>query len=125
MLRLLMLLSFVAALAVGCSATKSPNPTDEPLSGEAVTPVPGGEEVPPPEDVVSGVATVRYLDLEGGFYGLIADADSARYNPSDLGADYRQDGLRVRFRGQLQEGTMTTQQWGRPIEIIDITTLEE
>ena len=126
MLRLLMLLSFAAALAtIGCSAIKSPNPTDEPLSGEAVTPVPDEEESPSPEDVVSGVATVRYLDLEGGFYGLVADADSARYNPSNLESEYQQDGLRVRFRAQLQEGMMTTQQWGRPIEILDVTTLEE
>ena len=125
MLRLLMLLSLVAALSVGCSATKSPNPTDEPLSGEAVTPVPGDEETPPPEDVVSGVATVRYLDLEGGFYGLVADADSARYIPSNLEGDYQQDGLRVRFRAQLQEGMMTTQQWGRPVELLDIMELEE
>lgn len=75
----------------------------------------------PPEDIISAVGTVRYIDLEGGFYGIIAD-DSTRYNPDSLGASLREDGLRVRFRAERRE-EMTVQMWGVPVTIIDIARL--
>ncbi|PSQ92972.1 MAG: hypothetical protein BRD52_03145 [Bacteroidetes bacterium SW_4_67_19] len=81
-------------------------------------------DLPPPEDIVSGLGTVRYVELEGGFYGIVAD-DSTRYLPQDLGTDYREDGLRVRFRAAVQDSAMTMEMWGTPVEMLDILRVED
>jgi uncharacterized protein YceK len=104
MLRLLSLLLMIL-LMVGCRSTQD------------------ADDVPNPEDVISDTGTVRYVDLEGGFYGLIAD-DSTHYLPDSLDDSFRQDGLRVRFRAQIREDVMTMQMWGRPVRILDIARLE-
>ena len=103
MLRLLSLL-LIGLLMIGCRSTQDP------------------DDAPDPEDIISDTGTVRYIDLEGGFYGLIAD-DSTHYLPDSLDASFRQDGLRVRFRAQIREDVMTMQMWGRPVRILDIARL--
>ncbi|HOI13060.1 MAG TPA: DUF333 domain-containing protein [Methanoculleus sp.] len=79
----------------------------------------GGEDEP--AERILGNGTVTYVDLEGGFYGIVAD-DGERYLPVDLPAEYRQDGLRVAFVVDIMEDTATIQQWGTPVEIIEIET---
>ena len=66
--------------------------------------------------------TIQYIDLEGGFYGLLAD-DGEKYLPLNLDAAYEEDGLRVRFAMEKAEGVMTIQQWGTPIRITAIERL--
>ncbi|MDK2889932.1 MAG: hypothetical protein PWR21_564 [Methanoculleus sp.] len=70
-------------------------------------------------DRISGNGTIAFVDLEGGFYGIVAD-DGERYLPADLPAEYRQDDLRVRFVVDVLEDTATIQQWGTPVEIVEI-----
>ncbi len=82
------------------------------------------EDAPPPEDIVSGAGTVRYVDLEGGFYGIVAD-DGVRYLPDSLDEAFREDGVRVRFRLQLREDAVTAQMWGTPVTVVDIMRMEE
>ncbi|WP_292522099.1 DUF333 domain-containing protein [Methanoculleus sp.] len=77
----------------------------------------GGEEEP--TDRIAGNGTVTYVDLEGGFYGIVAD-DGERYLPADLPAEYREDGLRVTFTADIASETVTIQQWGTPVEIVNI-----
>ncbi|MCK8518559.1 putative hemolysin [Methanoculleus sp. 7T] len=77
----------------------------------------GGEDGP--IDRVSGNGTVTYVDLEGGFYGIAAD-DGKRYLPTDLPAEYRQDGLRVTFSADIARETANIQQWGTPVDIVAI-----
>lgn len=74
------------------------------------------------ESVIEAAGTVRYVDLEGGFYGIVAD-DSTRYDPSGLPEEFQEDGLRVRFRAEPQEDVMTTRMWGRVIHLLDIERL--
>ncbi|GIV57848.1 MAG: hypothetical protein D6746_05785 [Bacteroidetes bacterium] len=62
--------------------------------------------------------TIHYVDLEGGFYGLVAD-DGTRYLPLNLDASFRKDGLRVRFEA-VPEDVLTLQQWGRPVRLTAI-----
>ncbi len=73
--------------------------------------------------VVEGTGTVVFVDLEGGFYGIVAD-DGARYNPLNLPAEFQQDGLRVRFRVRIREDAATIQMWGTPVDILQIEPLE-
>jgi len=68
---------------------------------------------------VAKTGTVTYVDLEGGFYGIVAD-DGERYLPLDLDETCRVDGMRLIFVGEIARDTATIQQWGTPIEIIDV-----
>ncbi|WP_083608763.1 DUF333 domain-containing protein [Methanoculleus chikugoensis] len=77
----------------------------------------GGEETA--ADRVSGNGTIAFVDLEGGFYGIVAD-DGERYLPADLPQEFRADGLRVRFVVDLVDETATIQQWGTPVEVVEI-----
>lgn len=46
-------------------------------------------------DVVRGTGTVEWFSLEGGFFAIRGDDDRA-YEPINLPAELREDGLRVR-----------------------------
>ncbi len=74
--------------------------------------------------VVTGTGTVVFIDLEGGFYGIVAD-DGERYLPLDLPADYEKDGLRVRFSADVVNDTATIQQWGTPVKIVEIERTDD
>ncbi|ABN58384.1 MULTISPECIES: putative hemolysin [Methanoculleus] len=77
----------------------------------------GGEDEP--AERISGNGTITFVDLEGGFYGIVAD-DGERYLPADLPTECRQDGLRVAFAVNIMNETATIQQWGTPVEIVEI-----
>ncbi len=70
-------------------------------------------------------ATVTYIDLEGGFYGLVTD-DGRNYLPGNLPAEYRQDGLSVQFSADVQDDAAGIQMWGGtpPVEIRSIEVIE-
>ena len=73
-----------------------------------------------PESIVSGIGTVRFNPLEGGFFQIEAD-DLRIYTPTEkLPAEYEQDGLRVRFVGRLRPGSMTIYMSGEAIELVQI-----
>ena len=114
------LLFGVLALLVFCTtAACSSNPPPD-----TVTPTPSETpEVETGPDVVSGVGTIRYFDFEGGFYGLVAD-DGTRYDALNLDEAFHQDSLRVRFRARLRTGIMTIRQWGKPVDILEMTRLD-
>lgn len=78
----------------------------------------GGTENP---DAVSGTGTVVYNDLEGGFYGIVAD-DGTRYLPLNLPDAFKQDKLPVTFTGIMQTDVVTIQQWGTPLELSEISS---
>ncbi|MFB2641039.1 hypothetical protein ACE02D_01890 [Shewanella bicestrii] len=66
--------------------------------------------------------TVRYMNLEGGFWGIIAD-NGQKILPKNLPQDYRKDGLRLSFTAQEITGMMTIQQWGTLSSLSDITVI--
>lgn len=80
-----------------------------------------GRAGPGDPNLITGTGTVRYQDLEGGFYGIVAD-DSSKYDPGTLPAQVQQDGLRVRFTAS-RVGGMTTRMWGTRVEVRDIEPL--
>jgi hypothetical protein len=68
---------------------------------------------------VQGTGTVRYFEMEGGFYGIDADS-GGHYRPVNLPKDYAKDGLRIRFCAQRLEGIMSIHMWGIPVEIVEM-----
>lgn len=73
-------------------------------------------------DPVSANGTVTYVDLEGGFYGIVADGGD-RFLPVNLPGHLAADGLRVRFTGTIETDIVTIQQWGTPLQIRAIEAL--
>ena len=63
--------------------------------------------------------TIKYINLEGGFYGIVAD-NGQKLDPLNLKDEFKKDGLRVKFVYSLKKGTVNVHQWGKIIEILSI-----
>ncbi len=61
---------------------------------------------------------VQFLNLEGGFYGIITDSGN-KILPMNLAKEFAQNGAVVRIKGKVKN-VMTIQQWGTPFTITDI-----
>ncbi len=70
------------------------------------------------------IATVNYIPLEGGFYGLITK-DNQKLLASNLDKKYLSEGTVLRFRIQSVESVMTIQQWGKVVKISDVTLIKK
>jgi len=70
------------------------------------------------DHIISEQGQVRYVDLEGGFYGIVSG--SGRYQPINLPAQFKVHKKDVTFKARLRPDVMTIHMWGKPIEIIDI-----
>lgn len=75
-------------------------------------------------DTMEGTGTVRFIDLEGGFYGIESD-DGEKLDPVNLRSEFEQDGLRVSYEVRLVKEVMTIHQWGTPVEILEMEALSE
>ncbi|MBT8448651.1 MAG: hypothetical protein KJO69_03125 [Gammaproteobacteria bacterium] len=69
-------------------------------------------------------ATVKYIAIEGGFYGL-ETADGQQFLPRNLDKNYQTDGTVIRFKVQPVEGVMTTQQWGTLVRLSDVELVKK
>lgn len=78
--------------------------------------------MPTKGDAVMLQGTVRYLHLEGGFWGIVAD-NGQHILPKNLPQEYRKDGIRLSFTAQEITGMMTIQQWGKLSNLSDITVI--
>jgi heat shock protein HslJ len=63
--------------------------------------------------------TVRYVDIEGGFHGIVGN-DGTQYQPVNLGSEWKKDGLQVSVTARPGEDGMSIYMWGQQIEIITI-----
>lgn len=73
-------------------------------------------------EIVKGTGTIEYLDLEGGFYGIIAD-DGEHYDPINLPVQFQHDGMRVRFKAEIINNQTSTHMWGTIVEVVWIVEL--
>ncbi len=71
---------------------------------------------------IAAKGTIRHLDLEGGFWGIVAD-DSTKYDPVELPGVLEREGLRVKFTAR-EAGGMSTRMWGKRIDITSIEILK-
>ncbi len=74
------------------------------------------------DKTITFTGTVTWVELEGGFFGLIAD-DGTRYEPRNLPEEYQENGIKVRVRARLCEECASIHMWGTIIDILSITTL--
>ncbi|KMQ50750.1 hypothetical protein CHISP_2273 [Chitinispirillum alkaliphilum] len=66
---------------------------------------------------IKGVVT--YIELEGGFYGIITP-DGEKYRPLNLPEEFKKDGLEVEFRGEIQDDAIGIHMWGKAIVLEEI-----
>jgi len=95
--------------AGGCSGMQRDRQADASADAEGQPPVVGRQ--------ITG--TVKHMDLEGGFYGIVTD-DGRKLDPVDLPDVFKQDGLRIKARVQALEGRVSVHMWGTLVTIIDI-----
>ncbi|QXO94437.1 cache domain-containing protein [Methanospirillum purgamenti] len=69
---------------------------------------------------ISFTGEIVYMDLEGGFYGIIS-SEGTNYLPLDLSDEFRKDGLKVDVSGTIDQDVMTIQMWGQPFRINSIS----
>jgi hypothetical protein len=69
-----------------------------------------------------GTGTVVFLPFEGGFYGIKGD-DGKSYDPLNLPAEFRKEGLRVRFEAKEMKDQASFHMWGVIVQIDHIQTL--
>ena len=72
-------------------------------------------------ETVSASGMISYINIEGGFYGIITDAGD-NFLPENLTSDFRKDRLRVLFEGIITDRP-TTVQWGRTITLTKIDSI--
>lgn len=75
------------------------------------------------QDIISETGTVKYIDLEGGFFGIIGDSGK-NYDPINLSEEFQKNNLRVGFDAKIREDMVSTHMWGTLIEIVRIEKLE-
>ena len=73
--------------------------------------------------VTSGTGTIKYIDLDGGFYGIVSD-DGEEYESINLVRTFQEDGLRVRFEATILKDTNSIHMWGTPIKFTYIEKLK-
>jgi hypothetical protein len=68
--------------------------------------------------------TVKYLQLEGGFFAIYAD-DGKKYTPTNLPKAYRIAGLVVEVEGQILTDMMSFQQHGDMLKVLDVKLIDD
>jgi len=68
---------------------------------------------------IQGTGTVEYIDIEGGFYGIIS-SNGKKYKPNNLPDEYKQDGLEVSFILEKAEDQNSIYMWGTIVNIIEL-----
>jgi hypothetical protein len=70
-----------------------------------------------PKKTIVGKGTIHYVSLEGGFY-VIKSEEGKYYDPINLAADLKQDGLLVQFELKEIRGQASIHMHGTIVEII-------
>lgn len=74
------------------------------------------------ENLISTKGTIKFLNIEGGFYGIIGE-DGTRYKPCKLIQEFQKDGLRVYFEAKKIRALVSIHMWGINVKIISIKKL--
>lgn len=118
-----MLIALLSASFSGCIQTNQESSNDTTEQSKSYQQADQMKRVEMKAAVKWQQATVKYFNIEGGFYGLITE-QGQKYLPMNLAKEFQQDGALVNIKGQLKKGMMTTQQWGTPYEISEIKLIK-
>ena len=69
-------------------------------------------------NIGTGKGEIQYINLEGGFYGIISG--DRHYDPINLPLDFEEDGLQVEFKLKILENATSSHMWGTIVEILEI-----
>ena len=75
--------------------------------------------VPMPPIFWSGTGEVKYIDLEGGFYGIVSN-DGGHFDPINLPSEFMNDGLQINFEVKILQDQVSFHMWGTLVEILEI-----
>jgi len=75
----------------------------------------------PAEETKMETGVVKFINLEGGFYGIVGDTGQ-KYDPSNLPDKFKKDGMKVRFTAKEKKGAVSFRMWGK---IVELTKIEE
>lgn len=78
--------------------------------------------VSPQKGITMHQGTVRFINLEGGFWGIITDSGKSIL-PQGLAEEFKKDGLRLSFKAEAITDMMTIQQWGTFARVSDIEVI--
>ena len=74
------------------------------------------------EEIITIFGRVVYVDLEGGFYGIISNLDE-QYDPINLPVEFQQNGLPVYVVAKIRDDLGSIHMWGIIIEILEINDI--
>jgi len=74
--------------------------------------------------ILSYKGTIKYFQMEGGFYGIITDKGE-KFLPMNLDKKYLTPGTVIQFSGNQVKGMMTIQQWGIPFKIKSVKLIRQ
>ncbi|MDT0604919.1 hypothetical protein [Thalassotalea castellviae] len=130
MMKITASLALLAFTLMGCNQAAEKQSTEKSL--ENTTTVVTDKNAVTHDKKVSGVkddamkwqqAKIKYLNFEGGFYGLITHSGD-KLLPLNLDNAFKQDGAVVSIQGEKVENMMTIQQWGKPYKITNIKLIK-
>lgn len=73
--------------------------------------------------VISKTGTMRHIDLNGWFYGIVSD-DGKEYEITNLDTAFQEDDLRVRFDAKVLENAESIHMWGTVVELTNIEKIK-
>lgn len=69
--------------------------------------------------VKTSIGTVKYISLEGGFYGIVTD-DDKHLDPLNLPKEFQTDGKRISFTYVEKKNMASFHMWGTIVEILEV-----
>jgi hypothetical protein len=105
----------------------SPDPAaSKTISTPAITEnntMPSTETTPANDGIIRATGLVQFQDLEGGFWGIVAD-DGRKFDALNLEPSFQKEGLPVRFEAKLETDRMSTRMWGTMITLTHIEVVK-
>ncbi|MFT5521940.1 MAG: hypothetical protein ACI9IA_002546 [Enterobacterales bacterium] len=108
---------FISLMIINLAACSNMEPEAQ-LSKEEIT-IDEAAMEDKPLKLMTLTATVTYIDLEGGFYGLITDKGK-KLLPINLEKEHQIDGTVLSFSSKRITTRFTTKQWGQLVELVDV-----
>ncbi len=81
------------------------------------------EQMTATKDKIWHQVTVKYFDLEGGFYGLVSNKGD-KFLPRNLAKEYQLPGTELKVQGHILKDVITIQQWGQVFKITDVKLIK-